>query len=99
MIAAEQGPRGGVSFHVLRTPLADPDIDPVMMAHLLWRDEVVELLGQAGYAPKDLRRPRKQLYEILCDAMTLREIAASIRAFMVQRQTWRDRLARAPCDG
>ena len=99
VIAAEQGPRGGVSFHVLRNPVANPDIDPVMMAHLLWRDEVIELLGQAGYAPKDLRRPRKQLYEILCEAMTLREITASIRAFMVQRQTWRDRPARAPCDG
>jgi hypothetical protein len=99
VIAAEQGPRGGVSFHVLRDSAANPDIDPVMMAHLLWRDEVIELLGQAGYAPKDLRRPRRQLYEILCEAMTLREITASIRAFMTQRQTWRDRPARASCDG
>jgi hypothetical protein len=93
VIAAEQGPRGGVSFHVLRNPVANPDINPVMMAHLLWRDEVIELLGQAGYAPKDLRRPRRQLYEILCEVMTLREITASIRAFMVRRQTWRDRPA------
>ncbi|NLH79688.1 MAG: sce7726 family protein [Phyllobacteriaceae bacterium] len=91
VMAAEQGPRGGISFHVLRDAAANPDIDPVMMAHLLWRDEVVELLGQAGYAPKDLRRPRRQLYEILCEAMPLCEITASIRAFMVQRQTWRDR--------
>ncbi|MEX0758191.1 MAG: sce7726 family protein [Tistlia sp.] len=95
VIAAEQGPRGGVNFHVLRNPLANPEIDPVMMAHLLWRDEVLELLGQAGYAPKDLRRPRRQLYEILCEIMTLREITASIRAFMVQRRTWRDRPAHA----
>lgn len=91
VIAAEQGPRGGISFHVLRNPVANPEIDPVMMAHLLWRDEVIDLLGQAGYAPKELRRPRKQLYEMLCEAMSLREITASIRAFMVQRPTWRDR--------
>lgn len=95
VIAAEQGPRGGISFHVLRNAAANPEIDPVMMAHLLWRDEAIELLGQAGYAPKELRRPRKQLYEMLCAAMTLREIAASIRAFMVQRQRWRDRPAHA----
>lgn len=93
VIAAEQGPRGGISFHVLRNAAANPEIDPVMMAHLLWRDEVIELLDQAGYAPKELRRPRKQLYETLCEAMTLREITASIRAFMVQRRTWRDRPA------
>lgn len=95
VIVAEQGPRGGISFHVLRNPVANPEIDPVMMAHLLWRDEVIDLLGQAGYAPKELRRPRKQLYEMLCEAMSLREITASIRAFMVQRPTWRDRPAHA----
>ena len=95
VIAAEQGPRGGISFHVLRNAVANPEIDPVMMAHLLWRDEVIDILSQAGYAPKDLRRPRKQLYEMLCEAMTLREITAFIQSFMMQRQTWRDRPAHA----
>ena len=90
---AEQGPRGGISFHVLRNATPNPEIDPVMMAHLLWRDEVIELLDQAGYAPKDLRRPRKQLYEMLCETMNLCEITASIRTFMLQRPTWRDRPA------
>lgn len=98
VIAAEQGPRRGIHFHALRTPAANPEIDPVMMAHLLWRDEVIQLLDQAGYAPKDLRRPRKQLYEMLCEAMNLREITSSIRTFMAQRQTWRDRPAHASCD-
>jgi hypothetical protein len=91
VLAAEQGPRGGVSFHVLRNSVANPDIDPVMMAHLLWRNEVIELLGQAGYSAKELRRPRRQLYEILCEAMTVREITAAIRSFMMQRRRWRDR--------
>ena len=95
VIAAERGPRGGIDFHVIRNAVANPEIDPVMMAHLLWRNEVIELLGQAGYTPKELRRPRMQLYEMLCDAMTLREIAASINSFMRLRQAWRDRPAHA----
>lgn len=99
VIAAEKGPRGGINFEVLRNAAANPEVDPVMMAHLLWRDEVIELLDQAGYALKDLRRPRKQLYEMLCETMSLREITASIRSFMAQRQTWRDRSAPALCDG
>lgn len=99
VIAAEQGPRGGVSFYVLRSPVANPELDPVIMAHLLWRDEVIELLSQAGYAPKHLRRPRRQLYEMLCEAMTLPEITASIRFSMVQRLAWRDRPAHASYDG
>lgn len=95
LIAAEQGPRGGISFHMMRNAVANPDVDPVMMAHLLWRDEVIDLLSQVGYAPRELRRPRKHLYEMLCEAMTIREITASIRTFMVQRQAWRDRPAHA----
>lgn len=98
VIVAEQGARGGVGFDVLRSPAANPDIDPVVMAHLLWRDEVIELLSQIGHAPKELRRPRKQLYEMLCEDLTLREIISSIRTFMVQRQTWRDRSTHALCD-
>lgn len=99
VIAAEQGRRGAIRFHSIRNAVANPDINPVMMAHLLWRDEVVELLGRAGYAPKELRRPRRQLYEMLCEAMTVSEITAAIRAFMAQRRTWRDPLAHASCDG
>ena len=91
LIAAEQGPRGGISFHIVRNAVANHDVDPVMMAHLLWRVEVIDLLSQIGYAPRELRRPRKHLYEMLCEAMTLREITASIRTYMVQRQAWRVR--------
>lgn len=91
LILAERGIRGGINFSVLRTATINPLVDPFMMAHLLWRDEVVDLLKQAGYSAKDLRQPRKQLYEILCRVMTPKELTASIRSFMVQRRTWRDR--------
>jgi hypothetical protein len=95
VIVAEAGPRGGVSFEAVRKSLVNPTIDPVMLAHLLWREEVAELLARAGCTPKELRRPRKQLYQMLCELMSLHEITASIRAFMVQRPTWRDRPAHA----
>lgn len=93
VMEAEQGPRGGISFNVLQKAAANPDIDPVMMAHLLWRNEVVDLLGDMGYPQKELRRPRKQLYEMLCDALTLHQIVASIRVFMAAREAWRGRPA------
>lgn len=99
LIAAEQGTRGGINFHLVRNAATNPDIDPVMLAHLLWRDEVIYLLGQAGYAPKDLRWPRKRLYEMLCEITSLRDITASIRGFMARRQAWRDRPIRASYGG
>lgn len=90
IIEAERGPRGGIRLNVIRSARTNPDIEPVMMAHLLWRTEVLQLLSQIGYAPKELRRPRRQLYELLCEALAPREIAAAIRAFMVGRAAWRD---------
>lgn len=95
IISAEQGPRGGITFNEGRRATANPLVDPVMIAHLLWRDEVLDLLGRIGYAPRELRRPRKQLYALLCEAIPLADIIASIRTFMVQRRAWRDRPAHA----
>ena len=85
------GPRNGIHFSRVRSATRNPDIDPVMLAHLLWRTEVVHLLSEVGYTPNDLRRPRKQLYEMLCEALTLRELTDAIRAFMAKRKAWRGR--------
>ena len=95
VIAAEEGPRGGIGFRTERSAIANPDVEPVMVAHLLWHDEAVGLLSQMGYAPNQLRRPRKHLYEMLCETMTLREISTAIRTLMARRQAWKDRLAHA----
>ena len=95
VIEAKQGPRGGIRLHSVRSARSNPDIDPVMLAHLLWRPEVLDLLSRIGYAPKELRHPRKRLYELLCEVMTTRELAAAIREFMARRQAWRDHPAHA----
>jgi hypothetical protein len=95
VMAVDRGPRGAIGFHVLRNAAKNPNIDPVMMAHLLWHHEVVDLLRQLEFAAKELRRPRRHLYEMLCEAMTVGEITTSIRQVMVRRQAWRVRSARA----
>lgn len=95
LIEALQGPRGGIRLRTVKSAQWNPEIDPVMLAHLLWRPEVLDLLSRVGYAPKELRRPRRQLYEMLCEALTPREITAAIRDFMVRRRAWRDHLVHA----
>jgi hypothetical protein len=95
LIEVMQGARGGIQLQTIRSARMNPEINPVMVAHLLWRPEVLELLSRIGCAPKQLRGPRKYLYETLCEAMTLREITAAIQEFMVRRQTWRDHPAHA----
>ena len=90
LIVAEKGPRGGMRLNSFRRAELNPYVDPVMLAHLLWKTEALELLSGSGYSSRDLRRPRKQLYEMLSEVLTLKEITLAIREFMGKRPTWRD---------
>ena len=91
VIEVEHGPRHGTKLHLVRSARLNPEVDSVMLAHLLWRQEVLELLTTIGYAPKELRFPRRRLYEMLCERLGPREIAAEIRKVMAHRRAWRVR--------
>lgn len=95
VLEAVKGSRGAVSFQSIRRAGANPDTDPVMVAHLLWHNEVSQLLADLGFAPRELRRPRRQLYELLSETLSLKEIVPYIRSFMMQRGAWRDQPVRA----
>lgn len=92
---AEQGARGGIHFHAIRRSTKNPDVQPSMLAHLLWHAEAVSLLSRYDIPARDLRRPRKFLYAMIAELMTAKEITRSIREFMQQRKAWRGRLAPA----
>lgn len=90
ILEARQGQRGAIHFSSVRRDRTNPDMNPVMLAHLLWRPEAIELLSRFGLPARDLRRPRKQLYELLAQVLSAKEITASIREFMGARRAWRD---------
>lgn len=92
IVEASVGIRGGVKLNTIRMARLNPDVDPIMMAHLLWRSEVVELLSRLGYTTKELRLPRKQLYELLSKALSTRDICHAVRGFMIKRKAWRGHL-------
>ena len=94
VIEAEQGPRRGVRLRVVRPARLNPEVDAVMLAHLLWRPEVLELLSEMGYASKDLRAPRRRLYEMLSESLSTRQISRQVRRFMARRRMWRVGLTR-----
>lgn len=90
ILEARQGKRGAIHFSSVRRDRTNPDMNPVMLAHLLWRPEAIALLSRFGLPARDLRRPRKQLYELLAQVLSAKEITASIREFMGTRRAWRD---------
>lgn len=85
-----EGPRGGILFVNQRRSRVNPDVDPFMMAHLLWHSEAQDLLRAIGASNADVNAPRKQLYRLLADEIPVRELAPAIKAAMASRTGWRD---------
>lgn len=87
-----EGPRGGMTFASRRRACMNPDLDPFMLAHLLWHPEAQDLLRARGVSTADVNAPRKQLCRLLADEVPVRELATAIKAAMASRTAWRDHL-------
>jgi hypothetical protein len=95
ILEAKKGKRGGMRFSTVRRPRANPEIDVIQLAHLLWRPEAAELLARHGASRKVQNKSRKELYESLAELMNVRELTVAIREFMKSRRAWRDLQAHA----
>lgn len=89
IVKVTKGPRGGITFTILREPKRNPSIKAYRLAHLLWRSEAVAILSQADASPKTLRAPRKALYKSVAAKFSVAEITAFIKQSMALRQGWR----------
>ena len=87
-----KGPRGGTTFAPQRRARINPNLDPFMLAHLLWRPEAQELLLRRGASSSDVNAPRKRLYRTLADEMPIHELAPAVKAAMASRTIWRGHL-------
>lgn len=85
-----EGPRGGITFASRRRARVNPELDPFMLAHLLWHPEAQDLLRARGASKADVNAPRKRLYRLLADEIPVRELASAIKAAMASRTGWRD---------
>lgn len=86
---ATEGKRGGISFKVSRKPKKNPGINPIALAELLWRDEVVQELQILGESGPILRKPRATLYQYLAEVMELDELRTVVRQRLKARENWR----------
>lgn len=86
---ATEGARGGISFNVTRKAKKNPRINPVAVAELLWRDEVIEELQELGITGAVLRKPRAVLYQHLAESLGIDELRDTVRRRLKQRKSWR----------
>lgn len=89
LILTEKGPRGGIHFSNIRSPQINPDIEPISLAHLLWRDEAIDLLIHLGADKKLLNGSKLTLYRHLSELISIRELSAWIKKMFMERGNWR----------
>lgn len=66
-------------------------IDAYSLAQLLWRDEVISILKEAGVPSKELRAPKATLYKTLAEKITLKRLQNKTRTILKTRKDWRGR--------
>ena len=89
----------GVQFRRLRPERANFGVDPVALASLLWRSEVLAILTSLGCEKNFSRLSRKKLYEELALILPRRKMSEVVRAALKSRKNWRDLSLPLSCDG
>jgi hypothetical protein len=83
------GPRGAVHIDNLRPATVNPTISPYHVAHLLWRNEAVEILESLDVEKKDLRASRVKLYGLLAELLPPDLLREHVRGALKRRTNWR----------
>jgi hypothetical protein len=77
-----------VAFIERRPAAANPAPDPLSIAQLLWRDEVIAILERRGLDYGVRSKPRRYAWERAASSIALAELSAEVRAAL-KRRRWR----------
>ena len=85
------GTEGRIDLKEVRKAGRNPSVDPFIVAHLLWRNEVQDIQSKYGAQPATLRAPRTELYKLLVAKTSEVQLTRMIRTAMSNRKCWRGR--------
>jgi len=85
--AMQDGER--VALTELRSSRQNPAIDPVAVAQLLWREELLQELDALGICRGVRSKPRRALWSILAETVSLDTLIALVRRRLKARGDWR----------
>ena len=85
---AIEAPSGGIDLQWQRRPVTNPNINPVCLASLLWRDELITILLAKG-VPGIKKKPREDLHRIAAEEIPMSDLKESVRNALKTREQWR----------
>ena len=75
-----------LALRVARPSGLNPKPDPRSIAKLLWRDEALEVLRNAGHARGVMTKSRAKIWKRLIETVSLDDLRASVRAALKRRR-------------
>lgn len=88
-IAVAMRCNNAVEIGWLRPAVVNTCIDPISLAQLLWRDEILSHMTQLGLDTGLRSKPRRTLWARLAEALTPGELAGLVRETLKRRGDWR----------
>jgi hypothetical protein len=77
-----------VVLHEIRTARKNPKKDKIAVAQLLWREEALKMLDDAGKAKGFRSKPRRVIYEKLSKEFSERNLSSKVRDALFLREEW-----------
>ncbi len=79
-----------LKLHEVRKAERNPEFNPFIFAHLLWRSEAKDILSELGSETAAHRATRTQLYKLIVEKTSDHELIRVIKKALETRSNWRD---------
>jgi hypothetical protein len=89
IIVATPGNQIGTALDPMRQPKDNPQLNPLSLAKLLWREEALIALHRIGAAAGLSNRPKAHLYQRLVEATELPLLQSLVCGALKARTSWR----------
>jgi hypothetical protein len=76
-------------FEIQRHATTHTGVNPISLAQLLWKTEVVQILVGLGMPSSRLRKRRSALYHELAEALNLSNLRQCVARVLKNRKNWR----------
>jgi hypothetical protein len=77
-----------VRLHHFRKEEPNPSVDPHALVQLLWRDELLSIIGKPAVLKSFSREPKKVICDHLAMALPLPDLKAAVRTALKSRTGW-----------
>lgn len=89
IMLAKEAPDGGFSLRTIRRAARNPRVDALRLAELLWKNETIAVLKQAGAGRISTRRGRNELWLQLAQTLSLSRLRHEVLVTLRHRRGWR----------